>query len=188
MPNIHFALANLFGTDTVAGSPPGLLDVLKKRDQMNWDVIVSNPPYISPQSFFKDTARSVRGYEPRLALVPPNIGEEIVGDEERGDLFYPSILRVAKEVRVKILLVEVADLAQAGRAAGLAVAEGWDGVEIWRDEPENDVEDPLETVGVAEKIVTVHGREIPVKGCGHGRSVFCWRGEASRWIGSTKTP
>ncbi|OJD11721.1 hypothetical protein AJ78_07557 [Emergomyces pasteurianus Ep9510] len=35
-------------------------------------VLVSNPPYISPTQFINGTtARSVRKYEPRLALVPP---------------------------------------------------------------------------------------------------------------------
>lgn len=38
--------------------------------ERGWDLIVSNPPYISPESFSKDTTRSVRNFEPKLALVP----------------------------------------------------------------------------------------------------------------------
>ena len=37
-----------------------------------WDILVSNPPYISPSGFAHSTARSVRNYEPRIALVPPS--------------------------------------------------------------------------------------------------------------------
>ncbi|KAI9827988.1 MAG: hypothetical protein M1819_006831 [Sarea resinae] len=37
-----------------------------------WDVIISNPPYISPEGYKRTTSRSVRNFEPRLALVPPS--------------------------------------------------------------------------------------------------------------------
>jgi hypothetical protein len=36
-----------------------------------WDILISNPPYISPTGYWKTTTRSVRGFEPKLALVPP---------------------------------------------------------------------------------------------------------------------
>ena len=36
-----------------------------------WDLLTSNPPYISPSGFSLSTSRSVRNWEPKLALVPP---------------------------------------------------------------------------------------------------------------------
>ncbi len=38
--------------------------------QEKWDILISNPPYISPRGFAKQTSRSVRNWEPKLALVP----------------------------------------------------------------------------------------------------------------------
>ncbi|PSK38045.1 Release factor glutamine methyltransferase [Elsinoe australis] len=37
----------------------------------SWHVLVSNPPYVSPRQYRLTTTKSVRGFEPRLALVPP---------------------------------------------------------------------------------------------------------------------
>lgn len=39
--------------------------------QDEWDLLTSNPPYISPRGFSVSTSRSVRNWEPKLALVPP---------------------------------------------------------------------------------------------------------------------
>jgi methylase of polypeptide subunit release factors len=155
-------------------SPPSLMDALKRMGKTRWDIIISNPPYISPNAFDNETTRSVRNFEPRLALVPP--GRTGVDDDEtQGDLFYPRILQIAETVGASIVLMEVANLEQATRVAQLAKASRiWDGIEIWRDQPNNpNQQDRPQTVL----------EDIPVIGEGYGRSVFCWRGEARPWIG-----
>ena len=38
--------------------------------ETEWDIIISNPPYISPRGYVRETHRSVRNWEPKLALVP----------------------------------------------------------------------------------------------------------------------
>ena len=53
------------------GYPKPLRDVLTHLQCQEWDILTSNPPYISPRSYNTCTARSVRNFEPKLALVPP---------------------------------------------------------------------------------------------------------------------
>ncbi|KAI9656361.1 MAG: hypothetical protein M1831_004613 [Alyxoria varia] len=124
------------------------------RDE-EFDVVVANPPYISPRSYWSsDVAKSVRAFEPRNALVPPSIpsppspihasgneasaphdgngraesGREANTDTERADLFYPCIIDTAIRVHAKVLLMEVADMSQALRVAGMVLAgEGGEG-------------------------------------------------------------
>lgn len=113
-----------------------------------WQIVTSNPPYISPRAFNTSTARSVRAFEPKLALVPPsgshlqddadsgppsapsiatNLG--LKAEEERranyddsGDAFYPSILSIAHRVKAHVLVMEVGDMPQAERVAALGLA------------------------------------------------------------------
>lgn len=151
-------------------------DVLDGKDSLtgsgrsNWDVVVSNPPYISAAGFNKDTSRSVRNWEPRLALVPPNITRPSATQAD--DVFYPRILELAVRGNAKIVLMEVADTSQALRVAGHAVDQmHWKSVEIWRDWPDHeDDSDGAES----EKVHLVNGKEVALKGSGHGRSVICW--------------
>src|SRR5690242_12836643 len=94
-------------TDLVPGAPLPLRNVLNhRRWSQFWDVLISNPPYISPSAYWKTTTRSVRGFEPRLALVPPPKAK--LDDTQRGDMFYPRLLAYAEEVEAKIVLLEVA--------------------------------------------------------------------------------
>ncbi|KAH0609746.1 uncharacterized protein H6S33_012292 [Morchella sextelata] len=95
------------------------------------DVVVANPPYVSARGFDVETARSVRRYEPRLALVPR--GGEWEGDGG-GDGFYPVVGRVAGELGAGVVAVEVGGWAQAGRVRGVweGEGEGWE-VEVWAD-------------------------------------------------------
>lgn len=158
------------------------VDITIWTNKMNWDVVVSNPPYISPRGFDTTTSRSVRKYEPKEALVPPfsssTRGESAVSGNECGDAFYPHILRLAKEVRAKFLLVEVADIEQAGRVAGMVLRElDWQGCQIWRDYPAQD-QNPDE-----KEYETIFGRPVVVKGAGNRRAVFAWRGTAD-WASS----
>ena len=149
----------------------------QKGDLTKWDILISNPPYISPQAFQTTTMRSVRNYEPKLALVPDRMPDDPGVDS--GDVFYPRLLDIAKQVDAKIVLFEVADMEQARRVAIMAVQRGlWDGIEIWKDWPtsEGDYEHELER---DEEL-----GDISIRGHGNGRSVFAWRDEARQWLKS----
>ena len=118
--------------------------------------------------------------------------DEDEDENERSDVFYPAIIDWAVRVRVNVVLMEVADLEQAGRVAGVALgvrggAGGAGGVggagggrggyfrsvEIWRDDPGAECGEPGEVdVRVGGEGGTV---KVGVKGCGNGRSVVCWR-------------
>ena len=136
-----------------------------------WDILISNPPYISPSAFRMTTARSVRGFEPRLALVPPNKAGR--GDTEQGDAFYPILLAAAREMEVKVVLLEVADLDQALRVAHMARnMQIFEGIEIWRDQPDQPDDSGPGT-----------SHNFPLIGQGNGRSVLCWRGRGGSWLG-----
>ncbi|KAF2826153.1 S-adenosyl-L-methionine-dependent methyltransferase [Ophiobolus disseminans] len=135
-----------------------------------WDILVSNPPYISPSNYWTTTTRSVRGYEPKLALVPPSIASQ--SDTEQGDLFYPRLLEIARDVEAKIVLLEVADLDQAQRVAQRAHNLSiFDGIEIWRERPDINTQAPA---GVDN---------VSIIGEGNARSVLCWRGAGAAWLG-----
>lgn len=135
-----------------------------------WDILISNPPYISPSAYWKTTTRSVRTFEPKLALVPPKKAN--IDDTQRGDMFYPRLLKLAAEVEAKVVLLEVADLDQALRVARLAKkADIFDGIEIWRDEPAH----------LPDQHAVEHGYNV--LGHGNARSVVCWRGLGGEWLG-----
>ncbi|KAL5383497.1 hypothetical protein DPSP01_005894 [Paraphaeosphaeria sporulosa] len=138
-----------------------------------WDILISNPPYISPSGYWKTTTRSVRGFEPKLALVPPpTAGNSGIA---QGDRFYPPILDIASEVEAKIVLLEVADLGQALRVARAAQAlRMFDGIEIWREQP-NEPDSPSSEVA-----------GFRVLGEGNARSVICWRGTGAAWLGKSE--
>ncbi|KAI9728713.1 MAG: hypothetical protein M1828_002819 [Chrysothrix sp. TS-e1954] len=144
-----------------------------------FDIVLANPPYISRESYnSSSTARSVRLYEPRLALVPPSQSQssnDLVPADGDGDVFYPSILRIAGAVSAKLVLMECADLAQAERVARLCGESEWSEVEVWRDEPAGVRDEGENEVG--ELGVEVRGRKgmVCVRGRGEGRSVVCWR-------------
>jgi methylase of polypeptide subunit release factors len=135
-----------------------------------WDILISNPPYISPSGYWKTTTRSVRGFEPTLALVPP--GRPGRDDTQQGDLFYPRLLTIARDVEAKIVLLEVADLEQAQRVVQLARAlDIFDGIEVWREDPASDAPDSSDD------------HDFAIVGEGNVRSVLCWRGLGSSWLG-----
>lgn len=129
------------------------------RPRGPWDVLVANPPYVSGKGYATDTSRSVRNWEPKEALVP--CGGVLSRGLEPGDEFYPALLDVADGIGVRVLWMEVGDLAQGLRVAGLAKEKGWD-VEVWRDEPDAEA---------ASEVV----QHFKVKGKGQGRSVLCVR-------------
>lgn len=140
-----------------------------------WDIVISNPPYISPKAYWETTTRSVRNFEPKLALVPPS--QSFNDDVQQGDTFYMPILRLANDVDSKIVLLEIADLDQALRIAHAARKMNiFDGIEIWREQPDEPPHDSP----------TVEG--FSVFGQGNARSVVCWRGAGTTWLAKENLP
>ncbi|KAK8111161.1 S-adenosyl-L-methionine-dependent methyltransferase [Apiospora kogelbergensis] len=124
------------------------------------DVLVSNPPYISTKGFHRDTGRSVRNFEPRLALVPRPRDDERSAPCAPEDVFYQRLCEVAETLRPKIMLFEVGDLEQALRVAQMAsltAGERLRDIEIWRDYPD---------------VTYIEGTKVSIKGSGHGRSIL----------------
>lgn len=140
-------------------------------DHSEWDIVISNPPYISEAGFSKDTNRSVRNWEPKLALVPPKTRDGDLTHSQAEDVFYYKILDTARAGSARIVLMEVGDLQQALRVAQIALNMGlWSLVEVWRDWPDQEPDRPEE---VEEAAVGQH--RIRIRGSGHGRSVLCRR-------------
>ncbi|KAI7970118.1 hypothetical protein EIK77_001508 [Talaromyces pinophilus] len=96
--------------------------------QNMWDVLISNPPYISPANLVNGmTSRSVRKYEPIKALVPPVIDSSIWQDwglehVAREDIFYTTLLSLAYRLHIKVTVLECGDLEQARRVVAMAHA------------------------------------------------------------------
>ncbi|QGA21902.1 hypothetical protein EYB26_009616 [Talaromyces marneffei] len=93
-----------------------------------WDVLISNPPYISPSNLINGTTtRSVRRYEPIKALVPPVVDSSIWQDSgfeyvAREDIFYAVLLSLVDQLCVKVTVLECGDLEQAQRVVTMARA------------------------------------------------------------------
>ena len=153
-------------------------------EKRRWDILISNPPYISPTCYLRTTCRTVRNWEPRLALVPQQKSCRGSFPLDAGDGFYPCLLDLARRVDTGIVLLETADLAQAGRVARLGRGMShWDGIEIWRDWPDQDDDGngdgktSVEDSGYDEKEEDndSSSTSIPIRGTGNGRSVFLWK-------------
>ncbi|KAF7864520.1 hypothetical protein EAF04_006652 [Stromatinia cepivora] len=138
------------------------------------DVIISNPPYISEDGFNKETTRSVRNWEPRLALVPnASKLDTTSSDGDAGnispvkaeDIFYHRLLHFHSLLKSKILVMEVGDEAQARRVIKMARSSS-DRVEIWRDWP-----DQHESGNGRENYILVDDHKVGVKGTGMVRAV-----------------
>lgn len=118
LAEVQFRRGNVLGNQ--ANNAPRVEEVL--RDYMPFsdgnlgcDVLISNPPYISPTSFRDGTtARSVRIFEPTLALVPP--GPRICN---QGDLFYHSLIAMSFKLRTKLTILECGDRMQANRVVAI---------------------------------------------------------------------
>jgi HemK-like putative methylase len=162
LDQVSFAKADLLCED-------GLAQALSYQ---RWDIVISNPPYISQAGFAKDTQRSVRNWEPRLALVPSPAGYQVsIPASHPEDIFYHRILAIAKGAKARIVVMEVGDLEQGARVVKLALEMGaWKEVEIWRDWPSECEEGEGEA-----RDVDVGGTQVPVNGVGLGRSVVCRR-------------
>jgi methylase of polypeptide subunit release factors len=156
-----------------------LQDDSKIVQHTSFDIVVSNPPYISPAGYDKNTSRSVRNWEPKHALVPPSLPngtskKDLTTNQE--DCFYPHILSIASKANAKVILMETGDIHQAIRVASMARRCGkWNDIEIWRDwpdQPDTGHQRQLETNSDSEG--------IRIRGQGHGRSVLCWSKELKK--------
>lgn len=123
----------------------------------SFDVLISNPPYISRRHYTTITSPSVRKYEPKLALVPSDTEGPRVED---GDQFYPRLWQIADQVRARVVLFEVGDADQAARVADMGRRHSWDEIELWRDNPASS---------------TIENGRYRVNGEGNVRSVFARR-------------
>ena len=157
---VRFIRSDIFKDDVIAYS--------------QHDILVANPPYISPQGFDRDTSVSVRRYEPRRALVPPDdvLVAALAGqsesatamDRDIGDAFYPRLLEIAHKISAKLVLLEIADMNQAKRVVSLVLARNpYAECEIWRDWPSR-TPSKHETVQLGGNLVRVVGQ-------GNGRAV-----------------
>ncbi|PWY71497.1 S-adenosyl-L-methionine-dependent methyltransferase [Aspergillus sclerotioniger CBS 115572] len=102
------AVGDVFGSSSHTGPPP--------------DVIISNPPYISEESFGNGaTTRSVRMFEPRIALVPSKDHHDMSELPLKGqeDIFYYHILSRSFRLKTSLVILECGDHSQGGRVAAL---------------------------------------------------------------------
>lgn len=146
----------------------------KEKEEERWDVLICNPPYISPWGFTHQTERSVRKYEPKLAQVPM---VTYPGTHKPEDVFYARLLDIGARTRARVMLFEVGDMTQAVRVVRMALehqelkSKGERiVVEIWRDWPDAA---PLENEATSSVVEAgKESTEVRIKGSGHGRSVF----------------
>lgn len=106
-----------------------------------WDIITSNPPYISPRVWntgLGQLGHSVRKYEPKLALVPAS-DTPLPKGWSLQDVFYARLLQLTSVIQPKLLLTELGDKHQAERVLErffeLPIADQYN-VEVWRDSPD----------------------------------------------------
>lgn len=144
---------------------------------LKWDIIISNPPYISPSQFYTETKKSVRDFEPKMALVP-NVPKLVFG--WRGnveDMFYRRLLELHDEAFSKVLLMEVGDAAQAIRVVEIIdknkVIRSRNKVQFWRDFPDGDAND--EQI----KMANINGIMVQIKGSGRIRCVVLIRKDSA---------
>ncbi|KAI0135681.1 S-adenosyl-L-methionine-dependent methyltransferase [Daldinia grandis] len=176
---ISFGKTDIFSSDWLAPilEQAGITDTLRTKQLASGrgavDILVSNPPYISQEGFDRDTERSVRNHEPRLALVPgPLADNSLYATVLPQDVFYARILDVAAILRPRFVVLEVGDLPQAVRVVQMALERYSDAkeAEIWRDWPDiRPHEDEPKSVDVAS------GTSVTVRGSGNGRAVFLRR-------------
>ena len=182
-PHVHtrFACADVLGgvfpqsLHSAPGDRKTLQQLLSERGEAQWDVVLANPPYVSQSEYFSArTERSVRCFEPRLALLPqaqqdswqlPTSSGSVPFEARPEDRFYGPIWKIAKNTGARAVLMEVGGLDQATRVASIAVDRAWGGVEIWRDDPATDHTD----------VVPTGQSEVMVRGTGEGRSVVAWK-------------
>ncbi len=136
---IRFLYADVLQSSPLQGqehsqpSAPYILDALKDalgKGKQGIDILTANPPYISPTHFSSGRiTRSVRKYEPRLALVSSSVADPIppvgasltpLSTPAAGDEFYHRILPLSRHLDAGLTVLEVGDTEQAWRVIELA--------------------------------------------------------------------
>lgn len=123
--DIHFRQGSVLPVPR--GDIPGVEDILQdfprysSNDGPRCDVLVSNPPYIAPDSIWDGTtARSVRIFEPALALVPPTTASPCIYESiRREDIFYYYIFHLGFKLRPNLIVLECGSRVQAERVVGI---------------------------------------------------------------------
>lgn len=145
--DIQFRRADVLGLGGAGAGAPNVEDILKEYQliepdgtaKIQCDLLISNPPYISTKDFRNGTtAKSVRLFEPKLALVPdpglqPQSSQfpagtttQYVNGENLNvlpqDIFYRHILELSHKLRAKLAVLECGDIEQAQRVVELHTA------------------------------------------------------------------
>jgi len=161
-------------------------DIFEDPERRVADAIISNPPYISEKGFNKETTRSVRNWEPKLALVPQK--EEIPrpSGNQLEDKFYRRLLDLYQLWRSKFLLMEVGDAPQARRVVEMAAKLlcPWKyRIEVWRDRP--DLLGAKEEWTVPFSKRNWYGHDVHTIGTGNMRAIFVarrtWKEGKRKW-------
>ncbi|OJJ38563.1 hypothetical protein ASPWEDRAFT_36239 [Aspergillus wentii DTO 134E9] len=126
--DVHFRQGNIFGRcdPKISSADEVIQDFILSQDitsgvfnndNFKCDVLISNPPYISPTSFRNGTtARSVRMFEPELALVPPtSMYDSMAGVCRQEDIFYHHIVALSFRLQTRLTVLECGDFQQAQR-------------------------------------------------------------------------
>ena len=91
----------------------------------------------------------------------------MMSDSAAGDAFYPPLIELARKVQARVLLLEVADLPQAIRVAGMVLGDArLTACEIWKDWPDQ--------TNAKRETMKMDGKTIELRGSGNGRAVFAW--------------
>lgn len=176
LKEVHFCQGNVLGPQT--DGLPGVEGILRSSASLidghpttsaatagsvECDVLISNPPYISPMSFRDGTtSRSVRIFEPTLALVPPTgVYNTKSRDCEQADIFYHHIVALSSRVRAKLTVLECGDRIQADRVVAMCKSHMGKGqrrhkplIEIYSsDESDADPSSPLLNSGPCAVII-----------------------------------
>lgn len=162
--SIDFTLRNMLDND----------DMLPLTAQ-TWDIIVSNPPYISRKVWNQGAGQlgySVRKYEPELALVPSS-GVAVPPNWAHADVFYARLFELASTIQPRLLVTELGDLEQAQRVLknffSFGICNDFN-IEVWRDFPDMHQDD---TTKETLLIHTPHkdSQTVHIKGTGQIRSI-----------------
>lgn len=159
---------------------------------MSWDIVIANPPYIAEREFIGSgvVERSVRRYEPRLALIPPD-DEHEEALPSQPDLFYRLLVSIASKLDAPLLIMEVGDSEQANRVlrrVSLKISPGTTQpllLESWLDNgsvrrypfTESSRSDVVEENNPKEKAKEPGSVEEDIS----DRVVVCWRDDWARW-------
>ncbi|KAL3422707.1 HemK family methyltransferase [Phlyctema vagabunda] len=189
--NVNNGVLNRLATATGIAFVNG--DLLSEKScqssyDVDCDIIVSNPPYISDHGFNKETSRSVRNWEPKLALVPCSGENPTDKDCASQDIFYQKIITSHTSSKSRMMLLEVGDSDQAIRVARLAAKYSENCcIQIWRDWPNEKVPTGAPNMinislqGKPESGEFI-GRQVPIVGSGKARSVLIVSGNYRKML------